>query len=105
MADALRLAVIGVGHLGRHHARILSTMEGVTLSAVVDTRLAITTKSGPRPLAPAVVASIAWQFLHHASARPCPAEMLSDGNGAPLALCIRTNSSTASATALSNSRS
>jgi predicted dehydrogenase len=30
--------VIGVGHLGRHHARILSTMEGVTLSAVVDTR-------------------------------------------------------------------
>ena len=37
MADALRLAVIGVGHLGRHHARILSTMEGVTLSAVVDT--------------------------------------------------------------------
>jgi predicted dehydrogenase len=38
VADALRLAVIGVGHLGRHHARILSTMEGVTLSAVVDTR-------------------------------------------------------------------
>ena len=37
MADALRLAVIGVGHLGRHHARILATMEGVTLSAVVDT--------------------------------------------------------------------
>ena len=37
MTDALRLAVIGVGHLGRHHARILSTMEGVTLSAVVDT--------------------------------------------------------------------
>jgi predicted dehydrogenase len=37
VADALRLAVIGVGHLGRHHARILSTMEGVTLCAVVDT--------------------------------------------------------------------
>jgi predicted dehydrogenase len=37
VSDALRLAVIGVGHLGRHHARILSTMEGVTLSAVVDT--------------------------------------------------------------------
>ena len=37
VADALRFAVIGVGHLGRHHARILSTMEGVTLSAVVDT--------------------------------------------------------------------
>jgi predicted dehydrogenase len=32
----LRLAVVGVGHLGRHHARILSTLEGVTLTAVVD---------------------------------------------------------------------
>jgi predicted dehydrogenase len=31
------VAVIGVGHLGRHHARILSTLEGVTLAAVVDT--------------------------------------------------------------------
>ena len=37
MAEPLRLAVIGVGHLGRHHARILSTMEGVKLIAVVDT--------------------------------------------------------------------
>ena len=33
---SLRVAVIGVGHLGRHHARILSTLEGVTLTAVVD---------------------------------------------------------------------
>ncbi|MFL6281433.1 MAG: Gfo/Idh/MocA family protein [Vicinamibacterales bacterium] len=36
-ADRLRAAVIGVGHLGRHHARILSTLEGVELVAVVDT--------------------------------------------------------------------
>jgi predicted dehydrogenase len=28
--------VIGVGHLGRHHARILSTLDGVSLTAVVD---------------------------------------------------------------------
>ena len=28
--------MIGVGHLGRHHARILSTLEDVTLTAVVD---------------------------------------------------------------------
>jgi predicted dehydrogenase len=35
-ADALRVAVVGVGHLGRHHARILSAMEGVRLTAVVD---------------------------------------------------------------------
>jgi predicted dehydrogenase len=34
--DALRLAVIGVGHLGRHHARIASTLDGVRLTAVVD---------------------------------------------------------------------
>jgi predicted dehydrogenase len=36
-ADALRIAVVGVGHLGRHHARILSTLEGAQLVAVVDT--------------------------------------------------------------------
>ncbi len=37
---ALRIAVIGVGHLGRHHARILSAMPGVELVAVVDTNRA-----------------------------------------------------------------
>ena len=37
MADAgLRVAVIGVGHLGRHHARLLAGIEGVRLTAVVD---------------------------------------------------------------------
>jgi len=34
---SLRAAVVGVGHLGRHHARILSSIEGATLVAVVDT--------------------------------------------------------------------
>ena len=34
---ALRIAVIGVGHLGKHHARILSALPGVELVAVVDT--------------------------------------------------------------------
>jgi predicted dehydrogenase len=33
----LRAGVVGVGHLGRHHARILGSMDGVTLAAVVDT--------------------------------------------------------------------
>ena len=33
----LRVAVIGVGHLGKHHARILSLLPGVELVAVVDT--------------------------------------------------------------------
>jgi predicted dehydrogenase len=37
MSDPLRLAVIGVGHLGRHHARIASALEGAELVAVVDT--------------------------------------------------------------------
>lgn len=37
MADRTRVAVIGVGHLGRHHARILSTLDGAELVAVVDT--------------------------------------------------------------------
>jgi predicted dehydrogenase len=37
---SLRLAVIGVGHLGKHHARILSTLPGVELVAVVDTNRA-----------------------------------------------------------------
>jgi predicted dehydrogenase len=36
----LRVAVIGVGHLGRHHARILSSLPGVELVAVVDTNRA-----------------------------------------------------------------
>jgi predicted dehydrogenase len=33
----LRAAVVGVGHLGRHHARILSSIDGARLEAVVDT--------------------------------------------------------------------
>ena len=36
MADALRVGVIGVGHLGRHHARILAGLDGARLTAVVD---------------------------------------------------------------------
>jgi predicted dehydrogenase len=36
----LRVAVIGVGHLGKHHARILASLPGVTLEAVVDTNRA-----------------------------------------------------------------
>jgi predicted dehydrogenase len=32
----LRIAVIGVGHLGRHHARILGRLAGVQLVGVVD---------------------------------------------------------------------
>jgi predicted dehydrogenase len=34
----LRVAAIGVGHLGRHHARILSTLPGAMLVGVVDVK-------------------------------------------------------------------
>ena len=34
----LRIGVVGVGHLGQHHARLLASMPGVTLVGVVDTR-------------------------------------------------------------------
>ena len=37
---SLRIAVVGVGHLGKHHARILSSLPGVELVAVVDTNRA-----------------------------------------------------------------
>lgn len=37
MGDTLRTAVVGAGHLGRHHARILGGLEGASLEAVVDT--------------------------------------------------------------------
>ena len=33
---SLRIATIGVGHLGRHHARLLRAMPGVTFVAAVD---------------------------------------------------------------------
>jgi len=39
-AVRLRLAVVGVGHLGKHHARILASLPGVELVAVVDTNRA-----------------------------------------------------------------
>jgi predicted dehydrogenase len=54
---SLRMAVIGVGHLGKHHARILSAMPGVDLVAVVDTNWAraqeIAKAHGTRPLSDA----------------------------------------------------
>jgi predicted dehydrogenase len=37
VAEALRAAVVGVGHLGRHHARILAALDGARLVSVVDT--------------------------------------------------------------------
>lgn len=36
VSDRLRVAVVGVGYLGRHHARILAQLDGVELAGVVD---------------------------------------------------------------------
>ncbi|HET9264768.1 MAG TPA: Gfo/Idh/MocA family oxidoreductase [Vicinamibacterales bacterium] len=55
MADGMRVGVIGVGHLGKHHARILSGLQGARLTAVVDVlpgRAAeIAAAAGTRPMA------------------------------------------------------
>jgi predicted dehydrogenase len=49
---ALRLAVVGVGHLGKEHARILSAMPGVELVGVADVNAAqaeaVALRSGTR---------------------------------------------------------
>lgn len=37
MTQSLRVGVIGVGHLGRHHARIYSTLPSATLVGITDT--------------------------------------------------------------------
>ncbi len=54
LVNPLRVAVVGVGSLGRHHARILSTLPGVTLTAVVDINRAraeeIAAAHGAQPL-------------------------------------------------------
>ena len=72
----LRIAVVGVGHLGQHHARILSTFPDVDLVGVVDPNpdqaAAVAAKCGTRPL-PSVDAligevdavSVAAPTVHH----------------------------------------
>jgi len=50
MTDTVRIGVIGVGHLGQHHARLLASMRDVALVGVCDTNQArageIATKFG-----------------------------------------------------------
>ena len=52
--ERLRVGVIGVGHLGRHHARILGAMDGAQLVGVADTvperAIAAAEASGARAL-------------------------------------------------------
>jgi predicted dehydrogenase len=55
----MKVAVIGVGHLGKHHARIFSTLPGADLVAVVDTN---------RPRAEEVAAASGTRALFDAAA-------------------------------------
>ena len=53
MTARLRVAVVGVGHLGQHHARILAAMPDVELAAVVDIKRERAEEIGARYGAPA----------------------------------------------------
>jgi predicted dehydrogenase len=50
----LRVGVVGVGHLGQNHARVLAAIPGVELVGVVDTRIeqarAVAERTGTEPL-------------------------------------------------------
>jgi len=52
---SVRIAVVGVGYLGRHHARILASLPGAELLSVVDVNASraqeVAAASGTRPLA------------------------------------------------------
>ena len=41
MTQSLRVGVVGVGHLGRHHARIYTTLPSVSLVGVCDTDVSL----------------------------------------------------------------
>ncbi len=54
MGSTVKLAVIGVGHLGQHHARIYTELPGVALVAVADISEARRREVGSRLKIPAV---------------------------------------------------
>ena len=90
---ALRVAVIGVGHLGAHHARIYAAHPLADLKCVVDSderRAGEVAAESPRP--PDRVAEVATRLadaLDHLHARGIvhrdlkPANVLLDAEGVP----------------------
>ena len=77
----IRVGVIGTGHLGKHHARILASMEGVELVGVVDSREQVAKEIGETYQVPFhsdyralegkvdAVTVVVPTFLHHEVAR------------------------------------
>lgn len=54
----VRIGVIGVGHLGQHHARLLASMDGVDLVGVCDVNRARADEIGAKFSAPALSDSL-----------------------------------------------
>jgi predicted dehydrogenase len=59
-AAPLRVAVVGVGHLGKHHARLLAALPDVTLVGVADTNQA---RAAEIAQASGTVAYPSWEAL------------------------------------------
>ncbi|RCK81289.1 MAG: Oxidoreductase, Gfo/Idh/MocA family [Candidatus Ozemobacter sibiricus] len=80
-SNAVRVGVIGTGHLGKHHARILASMPEARLVGVVDTREAVAREIGETYKVPAftdykalegmvdAVTVVVPTVLHHEVAR------------------------------------
>jgi predicted dehydrogenase len=77
--EPIRVGVVGVGHLGRHHARLYASLPGATLVAVVDKDAArakqIASEYGCEALTDAselvgrvTAASVATPTVHHRAA-------------------------------------
>ena len=58
MADTLRVGLIGLGSMGRHHARVIRATPGMELVAVADPGGDRFGVAGPLPLLPDVEALI-----------------------------------------------
>ncbi len=76
MSEPLKTAVIGVGHMGRHHARVYSELPESELVAIVDTNLGLARELGAKYGCPAYscfsevkdhvdAASVAVPTVHH----------------------------------------
>ena len=68
----LRAGLIGLGMMGRHHARVLGSLEGVDLVAVADPAGDVHGVAGGRPVVDSVEAL--EDFMSEPTPA-CPAEM------------------------------